>query len=79
MPNSNNRHENERSIFSAKALYGERKVFLLLLYLNKYSISDDVCCASFPPTPVANAEVCTTTNCWHKFGNHDFKFFYSTY
>ena len=63
MPNSNNRHENERSIFSAKALYGERKVFLLLLYLNKYSISDDVCCASFPPTPVANAEVCTTTNC----------------
>ena len=42
MPNNNNRHLNwylERSIFSAKALYGERKVFLLLLYLNEQAMT----------------------------------------
>ena len=67
----------ERLIFSAKALYGERKMFFVIVILER--ISDDVCCALFPLTLVANAEVYTTTNFWHKFGNHDLKFFYSTY
>ena len=34
----------ERSIFSAKALYGERKVFLLLLYSNKLAMMFVVHC-----------------------------------
>ena len=49
-----------RSIFSAKALYGRRSVFVIVILER---ISDDVHYASLPPTPVANAEVCTTTNC----------------
>ena len=54
-------------------IWGEKGVFLVVIL---EWISDDVHCALFPPTPVANAEVCSTTNCWHKFGNHDLKFFY---
>ena len=50
----------ERLIFSAKALYGERKMFFVIVILER--ISDDVRCALFPLTLVANAEVCTTTN-----------------
>ena len=63
MPNNNNRHlkwylEDQFSV--PKHCMGRERCFVVVILER---ISDDVRCASFPLTPVANAEVCTTTNC----------------
>ena len=63
MPNSNNRHLKWylKDRFSVPKHYMGREGVFVIVILEQ--ISDDVRCTSFPPTPVADAEVCTTTNC----------------
>ena len=66
MPNNNNRHLKWylKDRFSVPKHYmGRERAFFVVVILKR--VSDDVRCASFPPTQVANAEVCTTstTNC----------------
>ena len=78
MPNNNNRHLNSylKDRFSVPKHYmGRERCFCCYTWMNKRwcllrIVSTDT---------VANTEVCTITNCWHKFSNRDFKFFYSTY
>ena len=62
MPNNNNRHLKWylKDRFSVPKHMGRESVFVIVILERT---SDDVCCTLFPPTPVANAEVCTTTNC----------------
>ena len=57
MPNSNNR---QLKWYLKDRFSVEKGVFVIVILER---ISDDVRCASFPPTQVFTAEVCTTTNC----------------
>ena len=63
MPNNNNRHLKWylKDRFSVPKYYMGREGVFVIVILER--ISDDVRCTLFPPTPVADAELCTTTNC----------------